>query len=100
MTTNNWNIDARHSGINFSIRHMVVSKVRGRFAKYTGAISLDESDLTRSAVEATIDASSIEPARRSATRTCDPPTSSTWRSFPSSGSGARASRSSTTTATA
>lgn len=59
MTTN-WNIDATHSGINFSIRHMVVAKVRGRFAKYTGTLELDDDDLTRSAVEATIDASSID----------------------------------------
>jgi polyisoprenoid-binding protein YceI len=58
--TNNWNIDAAHSGINFSIRHMVVSKVRGRFAKYTGRVDLDDADLTRSVVEATIDAASID----------------------------------------
>ena len=60
MKTNNWNIDATHSGINFSIRHLVVSKVRGRFAKYTGAVKIDDEDLTRSVVEATIDASSID----------------------------------------
>ncbi|HSY40570.1 MAG TPA: YceI family protein [Polyangia bacterium] len=59
-TTNNWNLDTVHSGINFSVRHMVVSKVRGRFAKFTGNIALDESDLARSVVEATIDASSID----------------------------------------
>jgi len=60
MKTNNWNIDATHSGINFSIRHLVVSKVRGRFAKYTGAVKIDDDDITRSVVEATIDASSID----------------------------------------
>jgi len=60
MTTTNWNLDAAHSGINFSIRHMVFSKVRGRFGKYAGTINLDEGDLTRSVVEATIDASSID----------------------------------------
>ena len=60
MNTNNWNIDTTHSGINFSIRHMVVAKVRGRFAKYSGAIALDEGDFTRSVVEATIDAASID----------------------------------------
>lgn len=60
MTTNIWNIDAAHSGVNFSIRHMVVSKVRGRFGKYTGTVHLDDHDLTQSVVEATIDASSIE----------------------------------------
>ena len=53
MTTNKWNIDGAHSSINFSIRHMVVSKVRGRFAKYTGKVDLDEGNLTRSFVEAT-----------------------------------------------
>jgi polyisoprenoid-binding protein YceI len=60
MTTNNWNIDAAHSGINFSVRHMLVSKVRGRFARYTGAVKIDDGDITRSAVEVTIDASSID----------------------------------------
>ena len=60
MTTQDWNIDLAHSGINFSIRHMVISKVRGRFARYTGAVHLDEHDLTKSVIEATIDASSID----------------------------------------
>jgi polyisoprenoid-binding protein YceI len=60
MTTNKWNIDAAHSGISFSIRHMVVSKVRGRFTRFAGAVSLDEGDLARSSVEATVDASSID----------------------------------------
>jgi polyisoprenoid-binding protein YceI len=59
MTTT-WNIDTTHSGISFSIRHMVFSKVRGRFGKYTGAIQLDEGDLARSSVEVTIDAASID----------------------------------------
>jgi polyisoprenoid-binding protein YceI len=60
MTTTKWNIDAAHSGINFSIRHMVVSKVRGRFATYNGAIDLDDSDLTRSTLTVSIDAASID----------------------------------------
>jgi polyisoprenoid-binding protein YceI len=60
MATNHWNIDAAHSGINFSIKHMVISKVRGRFTKFTGAIEIDDDDMTRSAVEVTIDASSID----------------------------------------
>src|SRR5258705_2225936 len=59
MTTNQWNIDAAHSGVAFSIRHMV-SKVRGRFTKFSGAVSIDDGDFTRSTVEATIDASSID----------------------------------------
>jgi polyisoprenoid-binding protein YceI len=58
MTTT-WNIDATHSTIGFSIRHMVFSKVRGRFLKYTGAIKL-EDDVTKSWVEVSIDAASID----------------------------------------
>jgi polyisoprenoid-binding protein YceI len=60
MIRSNWNIDATHSGINFSIRHMVVSKVRGRFGKYNGTIELDEDDLTRSSLKVTIESSSID----------------------------------------
>jgi polyisoprenoid-binding protein YceI len=56
----NWNIDTTHSGINFSIRHLVVSKVRGRFTSYSGVAKIDEDDLTRSVVEANIDAASID----------------------------------------
>ena len=59
-TNNDWNIDPVHSGINFSVRHMVVSKVRGRFTKYSGALAIDDTDLTRSTIEATIDATSID----------------------------------------
>ncbi len=60
MTTNDWNLDLAHSNLGFAIRHMVVSKVRGRFAKYSGAIRLDDDDLTRSSAEVTIDAASID----------------------------------------
>jgi len=56
----NWNIDSAHSGINFSIRHMVVSKVRGRFGKFAGNLDLDDADLTKSTLTVTIDASSID----------------------------------------
>jgi polyisoprenoid-binding protein YceI len=59
-TNNEWNIDTVHSGISFSIRHMVISKVRGHFARFTGKLAVDDADLTRSTVEVTIDASSID----------------------------------------
>jgi polyisoprenoid-binding protein YceI len=55
-----WNLDGTHSGINFAVRHMVVSKVRGRFAAFVGALELDEADLTQSTIDVTIDASSID----------------------------------------
>lgn len=60
MNDNHWNIDTAHTAIGFAVRHMVVSKVRGRFAKYSGAITLDEADPTRSSVDVRIDASSID----------------------------------------
>jgi polyisoprenoid-binding protein YceI len=55
-----WNVDVAHSGVNFSVRHMVISKVRGKFAKFGGRLELDEKDLTRSTVEVHIDASSVD----------------------------------------
>ncbi len=54
-----WNIDHSHSGIHFTVRHLMVSKVRGTFAKWTGELALDDADITRSRVDVTIDASSI-----------------------------------------
>jgi polyisoprenoid-binding protein YceI len=52
-------IDTTHSCIEFSIRHLVIAKVRGRFAKFSGTIELDDGDITRSTVTAEIAASSI-----------------------------------------
>lgn len=60
MSTNVWNIDTAHSGIHFKVRHLVFAKVRGRFATWSGAIRLDDDDLTRSSVEVEIDAASID----------------------------------------
>ena len=57
--TTTFQIDSTHSSIDFSIRHLVIAKVRGRFGKFNGKIELDESDVTRSTVIAEIEASSI-----------------------------------------
>src|SRR5688572_20856572 len=54
-----WDIDPTHSDVSFSVRHMMVSKVRGRFGSFSGEIVTGES-LTDSTVTATIDASSID----------------------------------------
>ncbi|GAA1443885.1 YceI family protein [Nocardiopsis tropica] len=53
-----WTIDPTHSVIGFSVRHMMVSKVRGRFEKFEATLTVPE-DPARSSVEATIDAGSI-----------------------------------------
>jgi polyisoprenoid-binding protein YceI len=60
MEATTWNLDTAHSAISFSVRHMVFAKVRGRFATWSGAASLDTQDLTRSSVEVEIDSSSID----------------------------------------
>jgi polyisoprenoid-binding protein YceI len=55
-----WHIDPAHSHIQFSVRHMMISTVRGRFERFTGTIEADEQDPTRSRVEVQIDAASID----------------------------------------
>lgn len=60
MATTTWDIDTTHSAIHFWVRHLVISKVHGRFAKWSGAVALDEQDLTRSSVAVKIDAASID----------------------------------------
>jgi len=55
-----WNIDTTHSGIHFSVRHMVFAKVRGRFTDWSGAIHLDADHPARSSVEVEIQAHSID----------------------------------------
>ena len=68
-----WEIDPVHSEVSFVVRHMVVSKVRGRFDRFSGTIVTDE-DLARSSVNVTIDATSIntnEPNRDNHVRSAD-----------------------------
>jgi polyisoprenoid-binding protein YceI len=54
-----WDIDAAHSTVGFSVRHMMVSKVRGYFRTFSGVLVTAE-DPTASSVEATIDMDSID----------------------------------------
>ena len=58
--TTTWNIDPAHSVAEFKVKHMMISNVKGQFPKVTGVLTLDESDLTNSRVEAVIEAASIE----------------------------------------
>lgn len=58
--TAEWAIDASHSRVGFSVPHMVVSDLEGRFKTVTGKVALDEADLTKSTVEIEIDANSID----------------------------------------
>ena len=55
-----WNIDPAHSVAEFKVKHMMISNVKGQFAKVSGTLTLDESDPTKSHAEAVIEAASIE----------------------------------------
>ena len=54
-----WAFDAVHSSVNFTVRHMVVSKVRGQFTRWDGTLAMDENDPTSGSVEVSIDTSSV-----------------------------------------
>jgi len=54
-----WNLDPSHSIAGFRVKHMMISNVKGQFTGICGVLSLDESDIGNSRVEATIDAASV-----------------------------------------
>ncbi|HSN14702.1 MAG TPA: YceI family protein [Anaeromyxobacteraceae bacterium] len=58
--TATWSVDPSHSTVGFSVRHLVISNVKGEFGKYTGKVQLDDRDVARSSVEASIDVGSID----------------------------------------
>lgn len=73
LVAGTWNIDPVHSEVGFVVRHVMVSKVKGVFSKFEGAITVGEDPL-QSSVEAKIDASSIdtrEPQRDAHLRSSD-----------------------------
>jgi polyisoprenoid-binding protein YceI len=54
-----WQIDASHSHINFSVRHMMISKARGSFERFEGTIEADENNPAGATVDVRIEAASI-----------------------------------------
>src|SRR5438876_6880790 len=54
-----WRIDPLHSGAHFSVRHMMISTVRGEFGGVTGTVVYDPKNPTKATVEATIDCTTI-----------------------------------------
>ncbi len=69
-----WKIDPSHSLIEFSVKHMMFTTVRGRFKSFDGAIQIDEEHPEGSYVEGTIDVASIdtnEPQRDGHLRSAD-----------------------------
>ncbi len=54
-----WKIDPSHSEINFSVRHMMISNVRGRFERFSGQVDFNEENPAASRLEVEIEAASI-----------------------------------------
>jgi polyisoprenoid-binding protein YceI len=58
--TSQWKIDPPHSSAQFAVRHLTISTVRGAFTKVSGTVQLDDQDITKSSVDVTIDAASLD----------------------------------------
>ncbi|MBX3025177.1 YceI family protein [bacterium] len=58
--TATWQIDPDHSSAQFAIKHLMVSTVRGTIGPVTGTVTIDDGDLTKSSVTASIDAKGID----------------------------------------
>jgi polyisoprenoid-binding protein YceI len=56
----NWQIDPAHSSAQFSVRHMAISTVRGAFSKVTGSLVFDDKDISKSTIDVSIDANSVD----------------------------------------
>ena len=55
-----WNIDTAHSQVGFAVRHMMISTVRGTFAKFDADVQLELANLSQAAVTARIHTSSVD----------------------------------------
>jgi len=72
--TSTWNIDPVHTVAEFKVRHMMISNVKGQFTSISGKLTLDETDITKSRMEASVDANSIntrEPQRDTHLKSAD-----------------------------
>lgn len=58
-TPTTWTIDPNHSAAHFSVRHLMVSNVRGEFGGVHGTVAFDDADPSKGAIEATIDATTV-----------------------------------------
>lgn len=55
-----WKIDGNHTAAQFAVRHMGISTVRGAFTKLSGKVDYDSSDVSKSVIDVTIDAASVD----------------------------------------
>jgi polyisoprenoid-binding protein YceI len=54
-----WQLDLNHSEVQFRVRHLMVSWIRGSFEKFSGTVELDEENPANSVIDITIEAASI-----------------------------------------
>jgi polyisoprenoid-binding protein YceI len=59
LAAETYKLDGAHTAATFAVKHLLISTVRGEFTKTEGAVSIDPADVTKSSVEATIDAASV-----------------------------------------
>src|SRR6478609_6966741 len=59
LAADEYKIDPNHSSVNFSVTHMMVSTVNGRFTAFEGKILFDDKDITKSSVNVSIKTASI-----------------------------------------
>lgn len=55
-----WDIDPNHSQVGFTVKHLVIAKVRGNFKTFSGTVVLDDKDITKSTVKVAIDAATVD----------------------------------------
>ncbi|MFD0698125.1 YceI family protein [Paenibacillus sp. GCM10027628] len=59
MSTINWQVDPDHSSIEFSVPHLMISRIKGLFEHFQANMSFDPNDLTTTVIQASIDSNSI-----------------------------------------
>ena len=59
-TTTTWTIDPAHSSVEFAVKHLMISTVKGRFAITSGSLQLSESNPSATTVEIEIDSASVD----------------------------------------
>jgi polyisoprenoid-binding protein YceI len=60
MAADKYAFDVPHSSVGFSVKHLLISNVKGNFKDFSGTIMFDEADMSKSSVEVTIKAASID----------------------------------------
>jgi polyisoprenoid-binding protein YceI len=58
--TSTWTIDPMHANAQFLVKHLGISTIQGDFTKITGTVMLDDSDISNSSVNVTIDVNSVD----------------------------------------